>query len=585
VALTGCSGSLPANFGVAQPTTQLKVSGKVIGGQNPVVGASVQLYAVNTGSTAGGATALIASPPATGAGGSFNITGMYNCAGYSDVYLVATGGNPGGGTNSSLTLVAALGQCSALTQSTNILMNELTTVAAAYALAPFATGIANVGSTNATALDNAFQMASVLVNTANGQAGSGDAVGVTVPVAEINTLGNIVAACVNSQGSGTSGSPCSQLFAATGATETFGASLGIAKAPGSSAITALYTLSSAAAPFQPSMSPTAAPNDFSLAVNYAGVAGTLNTPYAIAIDAKGNAWVTNESGQTVTEFSPTGVVLATPTASGLVGAQGIAISSGGSVWVANTAGNSIVAFSLTGGAVTGTNVYTPSGLAGPTGIAFDGLNNVFVSNFNGNSVIGLSSSGAPLSFSPITNAALTNPHALACGGPNGDIYVTSGSGAVLHFSDSTGALVSSLTDNTLQGPAGVSYDLVANHVFATGTTTGSTVAGALSEFSSADAPASTSPVVTGIASPTGVATDGVSAWVTNDAASGSLEQYQYGATGSASPAAGYGSLNSPVGVAVDAMGSVWTANSGSNTVSVFVGLAQPVVTPIAASVK
>jgi hypothetical protein len=33
------------------------------------------------------------------------------------------------------------------------------------------------------------------------------------------------------------------------------------------------------------------------------------------------------------------------------------------------------------------------------------------------------------------------------------------------------------------------------------------------------------------------------------------------------------------------MGSVWTANSGSNTVSVFVGLAQPVVTPIAASVK
>jgi DNA-binding beta-propeller fold protein YncE len=51
-----------------------------------------------------------------------------------------------------------------------------------------------------------------------------------------------------------------------------------------------------------------------------------------------------------------------------------------------------------------------------------------------------------------------------------------------------------------------------------------------------------------------------------------------------SPSAGFGPLNAPVGVALDNTGSVWTANSGSNTVSKFIGLATPVVTPLAANV-
>jgi len=45
-----------------------------------------------------------------------------------------------------------------------------------------------------------------------------------------------------------------------------------------------------------------------------------------------------------------------------------------------------------------------------------------------------------------------------------------------------------------------------------------------------------------------------------------------------------GQLNAPAGVAVDASGNVWTANSGDNSVSKYVGLASPAVTPIAAAV-
>ena len=51
-----------------------------------------------------------------------------------------------------------------------------------------------------------------------------------------------------------------------------------------------------------------------------------------------------------------------------------------------------------------------------------------------------------------------------------------------------------------------------------------------------------------------------------------------------SPAGGFGSLNAPIGVAVDSSGAVWTANSGSNMLSKFIGIAAPVITPLAANV-
>jgi streptogramin lyase len=581
MALSGCAGSLPGNFGVTQPVTSAHLEGSVFGGQQPVVGATVQLYGIST--STGASAPMIASPPLSMAGGAFSISGLYNCAGYSDVYLVATGGTAATATNSSITLVAALGQCSALRPTTNVQLNELTTVAAAYALAPFASSYTSVSSANATALDTAFQNANMLVSYGNGVAGAAANAGVTVPVAELNTLGNILAACVNTNGAGSS--QCMQLYGATNATEIFGAALAMAKAPGAASTTGLYTLTSTTAPFQPSMNLSAAPNDFSVAVTYAGTGSTLSTPYGIAIDSTGNAWVTNETGTTVTEFSPTGVVTATPTATNLVGAQGIAVSPTGNVWVANTAGNSLINFAVSGGSVTGSTSYTNNGIAAPNALALDAGGNVFVANVNGNSVSAFSAAGSPLSFSPITNAGLTLPRSIACGGPNADPYVTTASGAVLHFSDTSGALLATLTDNTLQGPVAVAYDLQASHLFVTGFTTGSAVAGALSEYSSADASVSGSPVATGLANPAGVAADGTSAWVVNNATGGGLYQIAYGSATPTGPTAGFGSLNGPVGVAIDASGSVWTTNSVGNTVSVFIGLAKPVVTPLAVNQK
>ena len=93
------------------------------------------------------------------------------------VYLVATGGNPGlSASNPNLAEMAALGSCATLkanASTTFIQMNELTTVGAVYALAPFMTGLASLGTsaTNSPGLSFAFADVNVLVNNATGTVG------------------------------------------------------------------------------------------------------------------------------------------------------------------------------------------------------------------------------------------------------------------------------------------------------------------------------------------------------------------------------------------------------------------------------
>ena len=66
-------------------------------------------------------------------------------------------------------------------------------------------------------------------------------------------------------------------------------------------------------------------------------------------------------------------------------------------------------------------------------------------------------------------------------------------------------------------------------------------------------------------------------------ASGSLAELNSSGT-VLSPSTGFGSLNTPVSIGVDASGNLWTANLGENSVSEFVGIASPIATPIAATV-
>jgi streptogramin lyase len=581
--LAGCTTTGGLNFTNPAPTpASPALTGKVYGGQQPISGATIQLYSVATTSK-GASIALISADVTTTTSGAFTITGDYSCTGNPLVYVVATGGNPGGGANSAISLMAALGACNNLTSSTFITINELTTVASVYALAPFMSGYKNVGaaSTNATGIANAFQTVNSLVNTGSGTApGAGLPADGTVPTTELFTLADILASCVNS-----TGSSCTSLFSAatpsggSAPTDTIGAALDVATHPGNN-VSTLFGLAVANPPFQPVLS--AAPNDWTLAVKFADP--SLSSPYGLAIDASGNVWVTNESGASVTKLSGIGAALSGSagfTGGGLLGPKGIAIDRSGNVWIANAGGSSVVELSSAGTVLSGASGFTAGGIDAPVAVALDSKSNVFAANFSGNSVSVLNSSGTPYAASPLTDSgAIVGPSGIAVD-KNGYAWI-SNSGAnnmILVQSEPPNFYYTQATDNAIQGSAGIAVDANSNKwVVASGIN-------AVSLFTGFSGASPVSPIRSaGLNIPTGVATDGASnVWVTNGAAAGSIAELNSSGT-VLSPLTGFGSLNTPVTIAVDSSGNLWTANLGDNSVSEFVGMASPVTTPIAANV-
>jgi streptogramin lyase len=589
--LSGCAfnGTVATTAASGTTSSTTHITGVVHGGQNPVVGATIQLYTVGTSGPMSTSTGLIASPPVTGTGGSFNITGLYNgCNGATagtQVYLVATGGNPGGGNNPNLSLAAALGSCANLysnAATTTIVVDEVTTVAAAYALAPFALDYQHIGATgsNPTGLLNAFSNATVLASNVRGAAGGDNlAAGVTVPTAEINTLANILATCINSQG-GTAGDggSCGTIFAATGATDTFDAAIAIAQSPGDPGITALYSLSSSLSPFQPTLSNTSAPNDFTIAVRYSG--SQLAAPYGIALDAGGNAWVTNEAGSSVVKIPSLTPALAPISYSvgGLLAPRGISVDRTGNVWVANTGGNDVVELTSTGTLASGTG-YTSGGVSVPVAIANDSAGNAWVANFGGNSITELGPAGGPIGASPFTGAgALSAPTSVALDSAGNVAVANATTGQLCLFSNAA-VLQQCVSDGTLLGATSLAISTGGN-ISVAGSTTGPTVNGAFTLATNAGAVNAASPVSGGgLRLPVAVAYDGSgTAWFAN---SSSISEFS--GTSAVTGSSGFGALSSPSGIAVDASGSVWTANSGDNSISVFIGLATPAVTPLAAN--
>jgi hypothetical protein len=293
VLLSGCAGG---NL-IGPPTgqaTALKISGVVHGGQNPISGATIQLYATNTTADKGASTAMISSTVTTGPDGSFTITGDYSCVtlGNPQVYLVSTGGNPGlTGTvdNTDITLMAELGTCSSLTSSTYVVINELTTLVSVEALAPFMADATHIGEspTNPVSMAGAMKEFTSLGSFSSGNFPSLDS---QILELQFNTFANILAACVNTTG-GASGSatPCGQLLSLTGATDTATAALHIAQSP-TSQMSGLYALITGTPPFQPYYS--SLPNDLSVTVGSPLPFDEYSLPNVdVALDSNSHIWV------------------------------------------------------------------------------------------------------------------------------------------------------------------------------------------------------------------------------------------------------------------------------------------------------
>ncbi len=418
--MSGCGTSVTSD--VAKPATvaALPLQGVIMGGQQPVAGVTVQLYQAGTTGYGSAATPLGPSVQTTG-GGNFNLP-SYTCTAGSQVYLAGTGGHPTATlTNNNLAMMVGLGTCGGTYLNSFINVNELTTVATVWALSPFMKGIANIGSssTNAAGLADAFAAINQIVTTTNGTLpGPILPAGAILPTAEINTLGQLLLQCVNSNG-GTAGdgSLCGNLFNlapnAVGTvypTDTITAAMNIAQSPGRN-VAALNSSRTGTPQFVPVFNVNSPPNDWTIAITYSG--GGLNAPTSIAADATGAVWVTNSGNASVTKLDNTGAAISGAsgfTAGGFSAPAAIAIDLSGNAWIANSGNDTITELNSSGS--TG-NVYHNNGLKAPSSIAIDGSGNVWVANSGSNGVSAFTSSGGSVVGSPFSGAGTTAPASIA----------------------------------------------------------------------------------------------------------------------------------------------------------------------------
>jgi hypothetical protein len=276
LSLAGCAvghGNLTSS---ASPVSSMRVSGSVHGGQQPIVGASVALYAAGKTGTASAPRSMLTAPVVSDANGNFSITQLYSCNPGDQVYLVATGGNAGAGlpANPAIALMTAVGPCATLLTTAYTSVNEVTTVASVYALAAFMNGPQALGAdyTSAPAANSlaaAFANTQTLVNPASGFSAPLTVGNGQVPYTTVDSLANSLAACINSTPSANgNGSPCNSLFNATtvsGAapTDTLQATLNLAKNPTLNPAQ-VFSIASANPPFQPTL--TTAPTSYALPV-------------------------------------------------------------------------------------------------------------------------------------------------------------------------------------------------------------------------------------------------------------------------------------------------------------------------------
>ena len=491
-----------------------------IGGATPelfYVGESVVLYGVSINANSGGSPTLLDGQTLTVTGTgltttSFQTTFTADYGGYptstSPYYPAGTTTQSGAtvtGTpafNPAAVNMAMLGVCpSSGNFSTGasalqyVYMNEISTTAMAYAMngyVPWGTNDQSgndefhIGAPNTTQAQQGIQNAAInagnlydiqhaaVSSTGDGEghlARSATASGTgVVPQTLIDTIGNILAACVDSNntyraGVGTQSPQCLRLnqyaqdngyYDTTAPTHyAFNiaqAAFNIAKYPqgmgtattacgcygGTQSYTAgtaataaaftsaLYNLPTGNVPFAPNLS--AAPNDFAVAINWqtSSVSGTsANTSLTgIDIDASGNVWTPANVVNKVFSLSPSGVLstYAPPTASlvSTVNPGGIAIDTTGNVWVSALAGT----LKFVPGTATGTLIGATTSL-GASQVAIDSAVSpgpyIYIANNNGagsnnpNSVSQQltkisSTTGAVQSGFPLTATGATTPN-------------------------------------------------------------------------------------------------------------------------------------------------------------------------------
>ena len=582
--LAGCASSTsPAPIVVVPPPSGtyagVAFTGKVMVGAQPVVAASVQLYAAGTTGNGSAPTSLLTAALTTDSNGAFSIPAAYTCpTSASQLYLVARGGTVGvGSANSVIALLTTVGACNQIVAASQVTLNEVTTAANVWALSQFLAPGAKVGatSTNTAGIANAVATAASFSSPTTGLAlpASGAA-----PAPRINMFANLLHTCAASSASSAA---CTNLLGSSA--DTLDAALRIVRNPAAN-VAALYTQSTSTTTFAPTL--TTAPSDWTLFLKFTGAA--MNYPTGVAVDSTGSIWVANYFS-VASKFTPLGVpVFANGiTGFGINNSYGIAIDSKDNVWIPNQQSpgvngglGSITVLNSAGSPVSGATGYIAGGLDYPTAIAMDTDDSAWIVDYGNSHVTHLSNSGQPLSGATgytapslaFADSIVLDANHNAWVGDQNDTFVNqvSSTGAVTPF-------------NCCDGPNGLAVDQSGNIWIA------NYYGNSISEISSTGAIVSNGAYTANgtINHPQGIAIDGAgNLWIANFRAT-YLTQLA-GTTSTTpgqplSPPAGWApdsNLFGAYAIAVDSSGNLWVTNLTDNSLSEFIGLAVPVKTPL-----
>ncbi len=593
--------ALPA----AAPAATL--SGRVLSAGRALRATRISLFATATG--AGQPTRLAVG--ATSRAGAFTIRFAQPRGPGRILYVLA-------GPDGASRLAAVVG---AARSRNHVVVNERTTVAMAFGLAQFIVGKGAVRGT-LPGIPNAAGMAANLAGARTGRLGTVLATrpngAQTSTLRTFNSLANLIVPCA---GSGR----CTPLFRAARdprgptPTSTLVALADVARNPWHNAARLFALTRAGGQPYTPALSPAQRPTAWTLALRFDGDGATLNGPGNMAIDARGNIWVTGNytysrnplapvcGSPYVFKFTPTGrYASGSPfSGGGLSGAGfGITLDPHGNVWVGNFGfastscpspppHNSVSEFTSTGRALSPNRTlahpggYTIGGISWPQGTVSDRTGNIWIANCGNNSVTRYAG-GNPRSFTQLSNLGITKPFDIAFNG-RGQAYVTGNgsSGVAILQPNGTPAPGSPITSGGIDKPLGIAADThgnmwVSNSRLLDVPCPGMTVVpptqrGSITLITSTGHVARPAPFTGGgLVLPWGVAVDGHNnVWVANFGHQRLSEFCGVDATacppgdrtGSPiSPSSGYAfdGLTRNTGVQIDPSGNAWVANNWKN---------------------
>ncbi len=567
-------------------------TGRAMAGAQPIIGASVQVYAAGTTGNGSAGTALLGSTLTTDAAGFFSVPSGYACpSAGSQLYVIVRGGQVGAASNPAITLATPIGACNHLVSGAQFVINEVTTAATAWGLVQFLSAGGNIGATatNTQGLTNAVATVANLANLTLGTApGASFPQNGSSPAARINSIANLLNTCT----SATSTSGCTALFSATtpsGGTapnNTLDAALNLVFNPGNN-VAAVYTQSTASTAFTPAL--TAAPSDWTMFINFTG--GGMNSPSGVGVDSTGNVWVASyfsaasEFTNTGSPIFPTGI-----NSGGLYHSYGLAVDAQNGVWIPNedsTASGvnhglgSITTINSSGQVTSGASGYIAGGIYYPIAVAVDTNATTWVINYGNSSLTLLSSTGQSLSGSTAyTSPLFVFPVAIAVDA-NHNAWIANQEDTTVAKVSPDGKTIASYS--CCNGASGIAIDQrgfvwVANYY-------GDSISQLASDGTVISSGYSDNKA--SINHPQGIAIDGSGhVWVANYFGS-SITELAGSTAGSPgqilSPTAGWASgakFNEAFAVAIDASGNLWVTNFYTNTLTEIVGLATPVKTPL-----